>query len=147
MDALLDHGADLEADGAVLGGGPPLADARGFRQWAAAARLVERGARTTLQDEATLGLLDRVQARFAAAPRPEQHELDLAFWGACHGGRLDCARLLLDHGADLDVVPPWEPLSPLDAAERDGADDLVAWLRSRGARSAIEVRDAEPERG
>src|SRR5205807_5308699 len=48
LDALLDHGADIEAPGAVIGGGTPLADAVAFGQWQAARRLVERGARTTL---------------------------------------------------------------------------------------------------
>ena len=33
LDALLDAGADIEAPGAVLGGGAPLADACGFSQW------------------------------------------------------------------------------------------------------------------
>lgn len=136
LDALLDAGADIEAPGAVLGGGAPLADARGFRQWAAAFRLVERGASTTLVDAATLGLLDRVE-RLCPAASPE--EVDVAFWGACHGGRLACAQLLLDHGADRDRVPPWEPLTPLDAAVRAGAPELVAWLRARGARSADEL--------
>ena len=68
LDALLDAGADIEADGAVIGGGTPLADARAFGQWQAAHRLVVRGARTTLQDEATLGLMDRVQASLEAHP-------------------------------------------------------------------------------
>ncbi len=140
LDALLDAGADIEADGAVLGGGTAMADARGFKQWAAAHRLLERGARTTIHDEATLGLLDRLVARFDGTGddgrRPGQDDLDLAFWGACHGGRLECARFLREQGADLDVVPPWEPLTPLDAAEREGATELVDWLRNQGARSA-----------
>ena len=33
LDALLDHGADIEASGAVIGGGTPLTDAVAFRQW------------------------------------------------------------------------------------------------------------------
>jgi uncharacterized protein len=41
LDALLDHGADIEAPGAVIGGGRPLADAVAFGQWQAARRLVE----------------------------------------------------------------------------------------------------------
>ncbi len=65
LDALIDAGADIDAGGGVIGGGTPLADARAFKQWAAAQRLVERGASTTLHDEATLGLLDRVEGRFA----------------------------------------------------------------------------------
>src|SRR6478735_4147477 len=44
LDALLDAGADIEAPGAVIGGGTPLADAVAFGQWRAARRLVERGA-------------------------------------------------------------------------------------------------------
>jgi ankyrin repeat protein len=46
LDALLDAGADIDADGGVIGGGIPLADARAFGQWQAAHRLVERGAQT-----------------------------------------------------------------------------------------------------
>ncbi len=44
LDALIDAGADIDAGGGVIGGGTPLADARAFKQWAAAHRLVERGA-------------------------------------------------------------------------------------------------------
>ena len=65
LDALLDHQADLEARGAVIGGGTPLADAVAFGQWHAARRLVERGARTTLWQAAALGLLSRVEESFA----------------------------------------------------------------------------------
>jgi hypothetical protein len=63
LDALLDAGADIEARGAVIGGGTPLSDAVAFAQWNAARRLVERGARTELWEAAALGLLDRVEAR------------------------------------------------------------------------------------
>lgn len=68
LDALLDLGADIEAPGAVIAGGTPLADARAFGNWEAGLRLVERGARTTLTDSATLGLLDRVELAFTATP-------------------------------------------------------------------------------
>jgi len=138
LDALLDAGADIEAPGGVIGGGTPLADARAFGQWRAAHRLVERGATTTIDDAATLGLLDRLEAFFAGAA-PAADEVDRAFWGACHGGQRACAEYLLDRGADIDWVPPWEPLTPLDAAARSGADDLATWLRGRGARPAAEL--------
>ena len=49
-----------------------------------------------------------------------------------------CAELLLERGAELDWIPPWEDLTPVDAAQREGAAELVAWLRERGARSASE---------
>lgn len=144
LDALLDAGADIDAPGGVVDGGAPLADARIFAQWDAGRRLVERGAATTLQDEATLGLMDRLQLRLKR-DEPTADEISKAFWGACHGGSLAAAELFLERGADLDWVPPWEPLTPLDAAVRSNeenntqADDLVAWLRQRGARTATDL--------
>ncbi|MBM7172632.1 ankyrin repeat domain-containing protein [Streptomyces sp. G44] len=132
IDALLAAGADIEADGAVIGGGTPLADARGFGQWRAARRLLEHGARTTLRDEAALGLVDRVRARVTADPPPGPDELDGAFWSACHGGRLATARLLLDRGAALDRAG-YDGMTPLDIAVAVAADDVVAWLRGQGA--------------
>ena len=140
LDALLDHGADIEAPGAVIGGGGPLADAVAFGQWRAARRLVEHGARTTLWQAAALGLLERIEQRFdsdasAQGSLPTPGEVTQAFWCACHGGRLEAARYLLDRGADLDWVG-YDALTPLDAARRSGAEDLVAWLLSRGAKSA-----------
>jgi uncharacterized protein len=139
LDALLDAGADIDAPGAVLGGGGPIADARGFKQWKVAARLIERGAATTLMDAATLGLDDRVAVHLAATPPPSAEEIDLAFWGACHGGRRTTAELLLDAGADPNRVPPWSEGTPLDAALEDGPPEFGAWLRERGARPATEL--------
>jgi uncharacterized protein len=134
LDALLDAGADIDAPGAVIAGGTPLDDATAFAQWRAAHRLVERGATTTLWHAATLGLLDRLAACFSGAAAPEPAEVNGAFWGACHGGQLAAARFLLDHGADRDWIPPWERLTPLDAATRTGAADVVTWLDAAGAR-------------
>jgi len=143
LDALLDEGADIDAHGGVMDGGGPLSDARIFAQWNAAHRLVERGARTNHVDEATLGLMERLVRRFEnPGERPARDEIDHAFWGACHGGQLAAARFLHGQGADLAWTPSWENLTPLDAAVRSNrennthADDLIAWLRSRGAKSA-----------
>jgi uncharacterized protein len=139
LDALLDAGADIEAPGGVIGNGSPLADARAFGQWEAARRLVERGAKTTLQDAATLGLMDRLDEYLARETRPSTEEIDSAFWGACHGGQRAAAEYLLDRGADLNWIPPWENLTPLDAARRSEAGELAGWLRDRGAKSAAEI--------
>jgi uncharacterized protein len=139
LEALLDAGADIEAPGGVIGNGSPLADARAFGQWEAAHRLVDRGARTTLQDAATLGLMDRLEKYFAADTPPSRDEINGAFWGACHGGQRSSAEYLLDRGADLNWIPFWERLTPLDAARRSEAEQLVAWLLDRGAKSAGEV--------
>ena len=147
LDALLDAGADLEAPGAVIGGGTPLSDAVAFGQWKAARRLVERGARTSLWEAAALGMLDRVEGHFAPRPGssaadegagPTPEEITQAFWCACHGGERSTAEYLLDRGADVNWIG-YDELTPLDAASRSGADALVEWLRSQGAKSAREL--------
>jgi len=133
LDALLDAGADIDADGAVIAGGTPLADARAFAQWRAAHRLVERGATVTLTDAATLGLTDQLERLLVGATGDD---VNVAFWGACHGGRRECAERLLALGADVNWLPPWEHLTPLDAAVRNEFEDVAAWLRSQGGRQA-----------
>ena len=135
IDVLLDHGANIEAQGGVVGGGAPLSDAVAFGQWNAARRLVERGARTTLWQAAALGLMVRVEERFGIVPPPTVDEITNAFWCACHGGQRAMAEYLLKRGADLNWVGH-DGLSPLDAANRSGAAEVVVWLRSQGAKSA-----------
>jgi ankyrin repeat protein len=136
LDALLDAGADINVPGAVIAGGTPLTDARAFGQWKAARRLVERGAQTTLDDAAALGLMDRVEATFAGDRKPSPEDTNRAFWCACHGGQRGAAEYLLDRGADVNWIPPWEERTPLDAAQRSEAAELVEWLRSCGAKAA-----------
>lgn len=131
LDALLDHGANIEATGAVIGGGTPLADAVAFAQWNAARRLVERGARTTLWQAAALGLMERVEAHFAADSKPAAHETANAFWHACRGGQLPVARYLHQRGADIHWVGHGG-LTPLAAAIGAGAEAVAVWLREHG---------------
>jgi ankyrin repeat protein len=135
LDTLLDRGADIEARGGVIGGGTPLADAVAFGQWQAARRLVEWGAQTTLWQAAALGLLPRVTAYFADVARPAPQDITNAFWCACHGGQRQTAEFLLGCGADLNWVG-YDGLTPLDAAIRSGAEELVHWLRQQCAASA-----------
>ena len=139
LDALLDAGADIDALGAVIGGGTPLADATAFGQWNAARRLVERGAQATLWESATLGLMDRVVEFLGRDDPPGAEDITHAFWGACHGGQRSSAEYLLERGADINWIG-WDDLTPLDAAERSDASDLVTWLRENGARSAAASR-------
>jgi len=129
LDALLDAGADIEAGGAVIGGGTPIADAVAFGQWNAARRLLERGARTTLWQAAALGLSDPVRQELAETS-PGREDLDNALWCAAHGGQRETAELLLARGAD----PTWvghDDLTAAEAAERSGAHEVAAWLRER----------------
>ncbi|MGG4491023.1 ankyrin repeat domain-containing protein [Metabacillus idriensis] len=138
LDALLDAGADIEARGAVIAGGTPLDDAVAFAQWRAARRLVERGARTKLWHSAALGLMDRVKKQCEGSKSPTPDEITEAFWLACHGGQLKTAEYLLKKGATLNWIG-YDHLTPLDTARRSGAHELVQWLGSRGAKSAIEL--------
>ena len=139
LDALLDAGADIEADGAVLGGGSPLADACGFANYAAARRLVERGARTRLKDAAALGMIERVEELLGVEPPPDHEEITRALWSACQGGQRGAAERLVERGADVNWLG-WDDLTPLDVARTSGAADLVDWLLTVGATSAGELR-------
>lgn len=127
LDALLDAGADIDVAGAVIGGGTALSDATAFGQWNAARRLVARGATAGLWEAATMGMVDRL--RELLADGPEAEHVTGAFWGACHGGQLATAQILLGHGADHRWIG-WDDLTPLGAATRAGAGDVVAWLES-----------------
>jgi ankyrin repeat protein len=138
LDALLDGGGNLEAPGAIFTGGSPMSDAVIFAQWDAARRLLDRGARTTLSEAAALGLSDRVEKYFAAAT-PSQEETTGAFWHACRGGQRDTAEFLLNHEAELNWIG-WDNVTPLQAAHKSGNPDLVAWLRSHGAKTANELK-------
>jgi hypothetical protein len=150
LDALLDAGADIEAPGAVIAGGTPLDDAVGFGQWNAALRLVERGAQTAIWHAAALGLMDRIEKYFADGRPPARFpwggaaarlsDVTIAFWFACHGGQRAAAEYLLDRGAELNWVSPWDGLTPLDAARRSNADEVVSWLEAQGAQSAKELK-------
>jgi ankyrin repeat protein len=128
LDTLLDRGANIEVMGSVIDGGSPLADAVAFGQWNAARRLVERGARTTIWQAAALGIMADLEAHLAA--QPSRDEITNAFWCACHGGQRGTAEVLLTQGADLHWVG-YDGLTPIDAANRSHATELVEWLRSQ----------------
>jgi uncharacterized protein len=138
LDALLDAGADIEAPGAAIAGGTPLEDAVAFGQWQTALRLVARGATANLGQAASLGLMDRVEACFAADPPPTHEEITASLWSACHGGQQATAAYLLGRGADLNWIG-WDDLTPLDVARQSGADELVDWLLGKGARSTNDL--------
>ena len=144
LDALLDLGADFESVGSVIGGGTPLSDAVAFGQWKAARRLVERGARSTLWQSAALGLMDRLGEHFVGDVIPISEEVTNAFWCACHGGQTKAAQFLLAHGADLNWIGH-DGLTPLDAAIRNGNEELVRWLRTEGGMSSKSVAVVRPD--
>ncbi len=116
IDGLLDAGANIDATGAIIGGGTALDDAWAFGQWNAARRLVERGARPTLLAAAALGL-----------PLEAEGDVTQAFWAACHGGQREAAEILLARGADPRWVG-WDELTPEQVARRAGATELADWV-------------------
>ncbi len=138
LDALLDGGADIEAPGAVFTNGTAMSDAVIFANWAAARRLLERGANTTLSQASALGLLDRVQAFFHRDAPPGEHEIAGSFWHACRAGQKGTAAYLLQQGARLNWLG-WDHKTPLDCAIESGNQDLIAWLREMGAKSFREA--------
>ena len=131
VDALLNHGADIEAMGSVIDGGTPLANAVAFRQWRAARVLVSRGAQSTLWQAAALGLTDRLEKYFAPDPLPSPAAVTNALWHACNGGQLHAARFLLVRGADAQWLGH-DGLTAVAAAARSGNAELIAWLHAQG---------------
>ena len=84
--------------------------------------------------------MDRVEEFFLGGESgPDAMSVTKAFWYACHGGQLRPAEYLLVRSAELNWVG-WDHLTALDAAERSGATELMEWLRSRGGRSAHDLR-------
>ncbi|MGW6399661.1 ankyrin repeat domain-containing protein [Streptomyces sp. NPDC055134] len=138
VDSLVAAGADIEAPGAVIGDGTPLADACAFGQWRAAFRLVEHGAHVTFEEAASLGLIDRVRACATTEEPPTPEEVSSAFWCACHGGRLATAQYLYGLGADPGRVRHGDK-TPLDVAREQEATDVVEWLSAVAAKP---VRDS-----
>jgi uncharacterized protein len=104
-------------------------------RWKAARRLLECGARTTIWQAAALGLLDRVEDYCERQPPPSPDEITNAFWHACRGGQLQTAEYLFGHGAKLNWIG-YDRKTPLQVAHESGAEDLINWLRSHGAKLA-----------
>ncbi|MDJ0313190.1 hypothetical protein [Arthrobacter sp. H35-D1] len=107
-----------------------------FAPWKTARRLVARGARVNLFTAASLGLMDQLRS-----DRLRSAQLSDGFWAACHGGQVTAAQYLLRHGAVLDWLPAREPLTPLDAAARSGATEVLTWLHGERANTASRLRD------
>jgi hypothetical protein len=136
---LIDGGARLETPGGSIG--TPLDNAVGYGCWYVARLLVARGARVdTLWQAAGLGMVDRME-QLLAERAVTADEVSQAFWHACAGGQRRAAEYLLGRGAGLDWVPDYAEGTPLDAASLPSPrrDNLIGWLRERGATSAQHV--------
>ena len=136
--ALIDGGARLDIPGGSIG--TPLDNAIGYGCWHVARLLVARGAPVdALWHAAALGMLRRLDELLTVRPAPSTHDLDEAFWQACHGGQLRAAERLLAAGADINAVPDYgNAQSALDLALSPDTrrDQLATWLREHGATQA-----------
>jgi ankyrin repeat protein len=133
--ALIDAGADINAPNGSIG--TPLANAVGYACWDVARLLVARGAEVDLPwTAASLGLLDHLARLLGDNPTSDQ--VSQAFWHACAGGQRRAAEYLLGRGADVNWIPDYAEGTPLDAAAGEGTqrENLIGWLRERGAHSA-----------
>jgi uncharacterized protein len=132
IDALLDAGAEIEAPGSSIGGGPPIQSAVGYGMDRAVARLHERGAQVALTHYVILG---RVAETRRAARTASQDELDGALWNASARGDTVIARILIDHGARLDWSAPWNGQTSLDVARAEQQHHLLELLFPSNAES------------
>ena len=125
LDALLDAGADIDATGGVIG-------ARHAAQRRDRVRPVAR--RASGSSSAARGRRGSTPPRSALLDRLDDvpaDELDPALWGACprRPARRGGARC-----SSAGPIPPgsgWDELTPLGAAQRSGATDVVALLSAR----------------
>jgi uncharacterized protein len=129
LDALLDAGANIESDGAVLTGGTALADAVVFAQWDAARRLVARGAIMTIWQAAALGEITTLE-RLLNEPAPSPTDITNACWHACRAGQIGATQLLAARGADLNWMG-YDNLTVIAAGLASGNTALVKWLTTR----------------
>jgi len=137
--ALIDGGADIEARGGSIAGGGPLDNAVGYACWHVARLLVERGVRVErLWHAAALGMMSRVEELLQGDPPPTSTDLNDAFWQACAGGQRRVAEYLLGKGADINWIPEYAKITPLNAVGSPGTrrDTFASWLRGLNAKSA-----------
>ena len=135
---LIDGGADIELpDGSI---GTPLDNAIGYGCWNVARLLVARGAAVDkLWHAGALGMTARLRDLLEQSDW-DQELISQGFFHACGAGQRRAAELLLAAGADIDWSPEYAWGTPLDAAQGRGtqAENVIEWLRGRGARSAAE---------
>lgn len=126
INALLDEGADIEADGAIFTDGTPMSDAVVFAQWNAARVLRERGATLTVWQAAALGQIVELTSMLDADELSDV-DIDNACWHACRAGQLEATQTLIDRGANVDWLG-YDHLTTRQAGIATDNDELAALL-------------------
>lgn len=96
----------------------------------AADLLLARGSTLSLWSAAALGRVADVRRYLEQGP--DRQAISDAFYIACRNGALDVARLLREHGAEVDALGYFDATA-LHWASLNGHDDTVAWLVEEGA--------------
>ncbi len=142
VEALIDHGANVDCLGGLFGGCTPYEEAIIFGQYDAARSLLARGATNYLPGAAALGQAELIDSFFDAKGNltfetgvlphwnplpPKQTIVDRAFQFACRSGHLEIAKKLLSRGADPFSSMPGDSTALSEATE-NGHTEVVAWL-------------------
>lgn len=150
-ELLLDHGAAIDG----TGGWTPLEEALYWNSRNVLSLLLERGAKVqNLRTAAGLGRTDLIESYFNpdGTLKPQAGKIDWPFgaksWSqeqqgivnnafvfACMHGHIDAARLLLDKGAEINVIPGGFDFAAtgLHYAALNGHRPMVEYLLAHGA--------------
>jgi uncharacterized protein len=92
-----------------------------------------------MYDAAVSGDLVRVQYHIKQGVNPNYQHPEVMctpLVGSLIHGHDSIAHHLLEHGADPNLLSDYDGMTPLQAAQRYARADLIALLKSKGARSA-----------
>ncbi|MFG0250602.1 MAG: ankyrin repeat domain-containing protein, partial [Phycisphaeraceae bacterium JB051] len=157
INALLDHGAHIDATGSVLGNGTPLVNAVIFRDLDSAKLLIERGAKFDMALAAGVGRLDLVKSFFDDSGKfhnpygnmphrdstsDPQGEMNMAILLAGMHGHRACIAWLLEKGAQINTVSIVKTTC-LDELINHGYEQTANWLRQQGALTYKQLQEQE----
>ncbi|MBT8487240.1 MAG: ankyrin repeat domain-containing protein [Gemmatimonadetes bacterium] len=128
VEVVLDAGADVARK--AKWGHTALEWAANMNARRAAETLLDRGARLTLWSAAGLGRLEDVHSFLESGPDPEA--ISEAFYIACRNGALEVARLLREHGAEVDALGYFDAPA-IHWAAINGHEEVAGWLAEEGA--------------
>ena len=104
-----------------------------------------------LHDAASFDFHEHIAARLKENPACVNMRIDhwdipqaTALHWAAGMGHAGAAALLLDHGAEVNIVAG-NGMTPLDVADANGSSDVVALLEQRGGTRTAAARPTEPE--
>jgi ankyrin repeat protein len=132
VDVLLRAGVDINARTRWWAGGFGVLDLRPELS----ASLIERGAVVDAHAAARLGMLDRLRELIEADPDIVMHRGGDGQTPLHVAASLEIAKMLVEHGAEIDALDVDHESTPAQYLVRD-RQDIVRFLMSRGCRTDI----------